>query len=158
MARQRVERLRDTTASAERSGKGGVSMHFTIVGRMMRKMFDRQVAALGITRSQWTMILAVTHNPGATQRTIAEQLGMSEASAGRLIDRLCSENLLERRAREDDRRAHAVYLAPASRPLLDDLSTAGNLLEARLFRDFDQADLDELERLLDRMRANLERR
>ena len=69
--------------------------------------FDREVAGLHVTRSQWTMIAVVARSPGATQRTIAEALEMSEASAGRLIDRLCADGLLERHERYDDRRARA---------------------------------------------------
>ncbi len=50
---------------------------------------------------------------------------MSEASAGRLIDRLCADGLLQRQERYDDRRARAVYLTPAAEPLLAKLSEIG---------------------------------
>lgn len=145
------------TEPAARFGRDSISLQLTIVARLMRNMFDRQVAALGITRSQWSMIVAVSQLPGSTQRTIAEMLEMSEASAGRLIDRLCGDGLLERRPRSDDRRAHAVYLTTAAQPLLDQLSAAGKVLEAKLFRGFEQDDLSRLQDLLDRMYANLDR-
>jgi MarR family transcriptional regulator for hemolysin len=84
----------------------------------MRNNFDRVLAEKNITRSQWGLIAVVARRPGATQRTIAEVLEMSEASAGRLIDRLCADGLLERRERDDDRRARAVYITAAAEPLL----------------------------------------
>lgn len=67
------------------------------------------------------MIAVVATNPGATQRMIADTLEMSEASAGRLVDRLCNEGLLTRRSREDDRRAKAIYISEAAEPLLEKL-------------------------------------
>ena len=108
-------------ASAEHSGalKREIGLRLNVLARQLRNRFDRQVSNLNVTRSQWTMIVVVARNPGATQRVIAEALEMSEASAGRLIDRLCADGLLERQERYDDRRARAVYLTKAAEPLLD---------------------------------------
>lgn len=156
-AKELVGQRPEVAEPTARFGKDSISLQITIVARMMRNMFDRQVAALGITRSQWSMIVAVSQLPGATQRTIAETLEMSEASAGRLIDRLCADGLLERRPRSDDRRAHAVHLSAEAQPLLDQLAAAGKVLEAKLFRGFEQDDMTQLQNLLNHMYANLER-
>lgn len=110
-----------------------------------------------MTRSKWAMIVVVKRHPGATQRHIAEALEMSEASAGRLIDRLCTEGLLERRERDDDRRARAVYLTPAAEPLLDRLAAIAKLGEERLFEGFSDEDLDQLIDFMDRLYANASR-
>ena len=84
------------------------------------------------------MIAVVSGQPGSTQRYIAETLEMSEASAGRLVDRLCAEGLLERREREDDRRARAVYLTEAAKPLLETLAAIAEASEDRIFKDFSE--------------------
>jgi len=128
-----------------------------VLARLLRSNFDRQVAGLNVTRSKWAMIAVVARNPGATQRHIAEALEMSEASAGRLIDRLCAEGLLERRERDDDRRARAVYLTPAAEPLLDQLATVAKASEERLFRGFSEEELDQLGDFLDRLYENVSR-
>lgn len=132
-----------------------IALRITVLARLMRNRFDREVAALNITRSQWSMIVVVSRIPGATQRTIAEALEMSEASAGRLIDRLCADGLLERQERFDDRRARAVYLTPAAQPLLARLHEIGAEGERRLFRGFSEAELDMLEGALERIHHNL---
>lgn len=75
---------------------------------------------------------------------IAEVLEMSEASAGRLIDRLCADGLLERRARDDDRRARAVYVTEAARPLLAKAAEVGQENSERIFQGLDQAQLEQL--------------
>lgn len=126
-----------------------------VLARLLRNNFDREVAGLNVTRSQWSMIAVVSRNPGATQRFIAETLKMSEASAGRLIDRLCAEGLLERRDRDDDRRARAVHLTPAAEPLLAKLADIANRNEERLFKGLSDDELVELEGYLGRIYDNM---
>ncbi len=144
-------------ALAENSvdAKRGISLRLTVLARLMRNRFDREVASLNVTRSQWSMIVVVARNPGATQRVIAEALEMSEASAGRLIDRLCAEGLLQRQERYDDRRARAVYLTPAAEPLLAKLYEIGRKGEQKIFRGFSDKELETLESYFDRIYRNL---
>jgi MarR family transcriptional regulator, transcriptional regulator for hemolysin len=132
-----------------------IGLRLAVVARLLRQDFDRHASDIGVTRSQWAMIVVVARHPGATQRTIAELMEMSEASAGRLIDRLCADGLLERRARDDDRRARAVYVTPAAEPLLARLSELAQAGEERVFRGFDRAELDALRGYLDRINANI---
>ena len=124
---------------------------------MLRSKFDRKVTGFNVTRSQWTMIAVVARCPGASQRMIAEALEMSEASAGRLIDRLCADGLLERRERDDDRRARAVYLTDAAQPLLAKLAEIAREGEEEMFKGFSSDDLDRLEDLLSRIYENISR-
>jgi MarR family transcriptional regulator for hemolysin len=126
-----------------------------VIARQMRKGFDSYVGEVGVTRSQWTLVAVVARRPGATQRTIAEALDMTEAAAGRLIDRLCSDGLLERRPKPDDRRAHCVHLTPAAEPILEKLSEIGERTEAAAFLGLSPAELDQLDELLGRVFANL---
>ncbi|MBM3596044.1 MAG: MarR family transcriptional regulator [Alphaproteobacteria bacterium] len=135
--------------------KRTISLRISVLARNLRNYFDRQVAALGVTRSQWAMIAVVATNPGATQRMIADALEMSEASAGRLVDRLCSEGLLTRRAREDDRRAKAIYLSDAAEPLLEKLTTVARESEDRMFKGFTEKEIETLHGLLEKVYANL---
>lgn len=132
-------------------------MRIGVLARLLRSNFDREVAEFNVTRSQWSMIAVVARYPGATQRMIAEALNMSEASAGRLIDRLCAEGLLERRDRDDDRRARAVHLTPAAEPLLLKLAQAANKSEEKLFKGFSQNELVELDGYLGRIYDNMQK-
>ena len=132
-----------------------IGLRLTVLARLMRSKFDRIVSDLNVTRSQWAMIAVVSRRPGATQRTIAEALEMSEASAGRLIDRLCADGLLERRDRDDDRRARAVYLTKAAEPLLAKLAEIARQGEEEMFKGFSPEEIDRLEDFLDRLYANI---
>ncbi|WP_159978155.1 MULTISPECIES: MarR family winged helix-turn-helix transcriptional regulator [unclassified Novosphingobium] len=143
--------MRDETPTRQ------VGLRMTIVSRLQRNNFDRKVAALNVTRSQWAMIAIVARYPGSTQRTVAEYLEMSEASAGRLIDRLCADGLLERRDRKDDRRARAVYLTEQAKPLLDHLGAIAAESEKRMFAGFSDEEVDRLLNYMTRIYENVSR-
>lgn len=132
-----------------------IAIKLNVLARIVRCGMDKHVAKLNITRSQWTMIAAVAHYPGSTQRIIADALEMSEASAGRLIDKLCAEGYLERRARKDDRRAREVNLTDMSRAVLKDLWAIGEEYEERIFAGFDEVELDQMRDYFDRIYANI---
>ena len=136
-------------------GARDIGVRLAIVSRMMRQHFDRRVSDIGVTRSQWTMFLAVARKPGATQREIANALDMTEASAGRLVDRMCADGLLMRKPRVNDRRAHAICLTQQAQPLLSQIGAIARASEARVFKDFADEELLEFGRLLDKLYAGL---
>ena len=141
----------------EQSGnvRRDIALRMAMLSRVMRNDFDRRVAEHGITRSQWTVIAVVAGMPGASQRTIAEMLEVSEAAAGRSIDRLCSEGLLERRSRSDDRRAREIYLGPGGEDVLGKIGAIAAESEATAFAGLSDAELQALLRALDRVYANV---
>ncbi len=128
--------------------KRDLSRKLTVVARHLRNRFDQSVTKLGVTRSQWTLIAVVSSRPGLTQRTIAEVLEISEAAAGRLIDRLCAEDLLERKARSDDRRAYSVYVTDAAAPYLETLGGIARVNEEETFSGLSEEQLEQLDALL----------
>lgn len=146
-----------TEAEAGLEQRSQIGLRINVLARLMRARFDRKVASLGVTRSQWQMIVVVARKPGVTQKTIADALEISEASAGRLIDRLCAEGMLERRERDDDRRARAVYITPRSEPLLTKLAEIARDGEDEVFAGFSEDELASLENYLDRLYGNVTR-
>lgn len=135
--------------------KRSILLKLTVIARQMRKSFDQRVASIGVTRSQWTLIAVIANRPGVTQREAAAVLEMSEASVGRLIDRLCADGLLERHRKDDDRRAHCVFLTDAARPILEKISVIGKEYEDLTMAGLNADDLAALERYLDVIATNL---
>jgi MarR family transcriptional regulator, transcriptional regulator for hemolysin len=132
-----------------------VSIKLMVVARQMRQRFDQGAKQAGLTRAKWTLIAAVARNPGATQRTIAAALEITEVTAGRLIDRLCAGKFLERRENPADRRGYRVYLTPAAQPVLDALSKVANAQEDEVFTGMDDQDIARLDSLLDAISRNV---
>ena len=137
--------------------KRTIAIRLNVLARQLRQHFDRHVTSHWVTRSQWSMIVVVARHPGSTQRMIAEALEMSEASAGRLIDRLCAEGLLRRQERDDDRRARAIYVTDKAKLLLDSLSGVAKRHEEVVFEGFAPEELAQLRDYLARIYDNVAR-
>ena len=68
---------------------------------------------------------------------------------------MAADGLLERRDRDDDRRARAVYLTEAAEPLLAKLATIARDAEERMFMGFSDEELDRFQSYVDRVYANV---
>jgi MarR family transcriptional regulator for hemolysin len=135
--------------------KRSISLKMTVLTRQLHKRFDQAVASIGVTRSQWTLIAVIARRPAATQREIAEVLEMSEAAAGRLIDRLVADGFLARRQKEDDRRAYCIHLTDAASSVLDKISAVASEHEKDVFAGFREDDLKRLDGYLSKIAANI---
>ena len=95
---------------------------FTIsdVGRLLRTYADQKARLHGMTRAQWAVLLRLERREGLKQSDLAEDLDIQPITLTRLVDRLCDNGLIERRADPNDRRAKRLYLhaggAAAARP------------------------------------------
>lgn len=67
----------------------------------------------------------LAHKPGLSIRMLAIGVGLSHAGTVRLVDRLASEELIERRAHSTDGRTRSLYLTPAGKV------SSGEILAAR---------------------------
>jgi MarR family transcriptional regulator for hemolysin len=141
--------------NAPESRKRAIAVKLTVIARQLRQKFDQVVEGDGLTRGKWSVIVAVARHPGATQRTIATMLEVTEVTAGQLIDRLCADGYLERRQHPKDRRAHCVHITPAAEPLLGRLNEVAKVHEDQTFAGLDDEELALFNALLDKLAANL---
>lgn len=133
-----------------------VGTKIAVVARQLRHRFDERLGhSGGGTRAKWMLIATVSARPGATQRTIATLLEVTDVTAGRLIDRVCADGLLERRENPQDRRAYCVYLTDAAQPVLRELAEAAQIFEEEMFAGFSAEELAQLDGLLDRLSRNI---
>jgi MarR family transcriptional regulator, transcriptional regulator for hemolysin len=108
---------------------------FTIndVARLLRTHADQKAAQFGMTRAKWAVLARLDRFEGLKQNELAEMLDLQPITLTRLLDQLCHNGLIERRADPDDRRAKRLFLTPAARPLLARLSDLGeDLMQAAL--------------------------
>ncbi|MEW6644500.1 MAG: MarR family transcriptional regulator [Pseudomonadota bacterium] len=90
--------------------------------RMLRLYADKLATRFGITRAQWAVLAKLERTEGLKQSELADLMEMQPITLTRLIDRLCDNDLIERRADASDRRVNRLYLRPAARPLLEKLA------------------------------------
>ena len=67
-------------------------------------------------------------------------LDLQPITLTRLVDRLCANGMIERRADPNDRRAKRLYLTPLARPLMDRLAELGQDMMGTVLEGFDARD------------------
>ena len=58
------------------------------VGRLLRVLYDRQMASIGLTRSQWLLLTYLFFKDGINQKELASLMDMEKAPLSRLLDRM----------------------------------------------------------------------
>ena len=131
-----------------------LGLKLATLSRQLWSRFDQSVENTGLTRAKWTLIAAVGRLPGATQRSIAAALQVTEVTAGRMIDRLCEDGYLVREENPDDRRSYRVFLTSAAQPVIDQLGEVADEHTKEAFAGLDDEDLSKFESYLDIILGN----
>lgn len=125
------------------------------LARLIRKRFDEESRDLGVTNSQWRVLVNVFRQPGINQGTLAELMEVEPITTCRMVDRLEMAGLVERRRDPNDRRAWQIHLTDAAMPLIDKLKERASGLNAVALAGLGEPDQAELVRMLDLIRLNL---
>jgi DNA-binding MarR family transcriptional regulator len=91
------------------------------VARMMRTRFDQWARTYGMTRAQGVILVKLERQPGISQNDMAALCEVEPITIGRLVDRLETRGLIERRPDPSDRRLRRLHLLPAAQPILADI-------------------------------------
>ncbi|MFC3712128.1 MarR family winged helix-turn-helix transcriptional regulator [Sphingoaurantiacus capsulatus] len=126
--------------------------------RLLRRRFDQDARAIGVTRPQWRLLFALSRAEGINQGGLAEQLEVEAITLCRMVDRLQEADLVERRADPADRRAWRLFLTDKARPLLDTMHEIGHRVIEEALDGLDAARRDALAETLGIIRANLSTR
>lgn len=125
------------------------------VARLLRTYADHSARQFGLSRAQWTVLMRLDRFEGLKQSELAEVLDLQPISLTRLLDRLAENGLIERRPDPNDRRANRLYLTPAARPLLQQLSKLGEDMMATVLDGMDESARERLLRNLETIKDNL---
>ncbi|HEU4698777.1 MAG TPA: MarR family transcriptional regulator [Gemmatimonadales bacterium] len=110
--------------------------------RQLRRVFDRELAALGVSTAQSWPILLIGQRDGMRQRELAERLEIEGPTLVRVLDQLEALGLVERRPDPDDQRAKTLHLTRAGTALSRRLQPAFESARARLLADVSGAELE----------------
>ena len=88
------------------------------VARLQRVVQDRLLKPLGLTRSQWGVLIFLSRRDGMTQTALAGDLDLTKPAIGGLLGRMETAGVIERRSDGTDARIRRVYLTRAGHRLL----------------------------------------
>lgn len=112
------------------------------VARLLKTYADQKARQYGMTRAQWAVLVRLQRTEGLKQSELAEILDLQPITLTRLLDRLCANGLIERRADPDDRRANRLFLTPAAGPVVKSLGRLGEELMTTVLEGIDLATVE----------------
>jgi MarR family transcriptional regulator for hemolysin len=91
------------------------------VARLLRVLYDRQMASIGLTRSQWWLLTYLFFKDGINQSELAILMDMEKAPLSRLLDRMEKKGWVIRKNESKDRRTKNIYLSETIKPLISSM-------------------------------------
>lgn len=83
--------------------------------------FHRQVAAIGLTVTEWRVLSSLSDGEGETVGRLAFLTMTKQPTLSKLLQRLERDGLVQRKREEDDRRQTRVVLTPRGQELASEL-------------------------------------
>ncbi len=125
------------------------------VARLMRTMYDRRMAPLGLTRSQWWVLNHLYFHEGISQTEFAAVLDIEKATVGRLLDRLEAKGWVTRKSDKQDKRTKRIYLTEQVQPTLQIMRDMAAVTRDEAVRSLNKTERKQLRNMLKRMRDDL---
>ncbi len=99
-------------------------------------LFLEESGALGITNTQYGILVVLRYRPGTDQISLAKLLGLDRSTTGMVVDKLESTGLVKRRVASNDRRKRELVLTRAGERMLDELTQPARRAQARVLSAF----------------------
>jgi MarR family transcriptional regulator for hemolysin len=130
------------------------SLHLAAHG--WRTALDRRLRPLGYSRSLWMVLLHVSKQEAISQGELADRLGIEAPTLVRLIDRMESEGLLNRRPSETDRRVKHLHLSPAGRKEVERIRAVAVEVRREALAGLEKEELNTALNILKKIRGKVE--
>ena len=121
------------------------------VGAHAADGFSERLAVLKLKPHHAGILRMLGTNPGLTQRTLSELLGVFPSQLVLLLDSLEEQKLIERRNSPEDRRSYRLHLTQRGRGVLAQIGHVTRELEDDLFAALSEREVRILRELLTRI-------
>ncbi|MGZ4351500.1 MAG: MarR family winged helix-turn-helix transcriptional regulator [Solirubrobacteraceae bacterium] len=133
-----------------------IGLHLSAAARAVSRAFDEALAEAGGSLPVWLVLLNLkARRTLGNQRELAEAVGIREATLTHPLTPREADGLLTRRRDPENRRVHVVELTDTGEAAFVRLRDAAVAFDRRLRRGISAEELDALERLLERLAANV---
>ena len=120
------------------------------LARLMRQNLQKALKSggLDVTAEQYFLLYRLLQKDGVAQSELADRVLKDYPNLTRHIDSLEKKGLVERQSDPADRRKYLIYLTDTGRQQMDLAVPIIQEERQRLFGDYDQNSLQELQRIL----------
>ncbi len=126
------------------------------ISRLYTLHFERHAVDYGVTIGQCKVLGYLRRNEGISQVKLAELTDTDPMTLVRMLDRMESSGLVERRPDPADRRASRLYMQSSAGPTLDAIAQTHDRALAEAMAGIADADRQLLLDLLGRIHINLD--
>ena len=132
-----------------------LGLHLARAAKEITRAFDDTLTEAGGSQPIWLVLISLKTRRLASQRELAEAVGIREATLTHHLNAMDASGLITRRRDPENRRVHLVELTQAGEAAFYQMRRAAFAFNERLRAGFDEDELAEFERALDRLRGNI---
>jgi len=138
-----------------RPARTPLGLQLTQAARTVSRAFDDALAAAGGSLPVWLVLVSLKSSSLASQRELAEVMGIREATLTHHLTAMEAAGLITRRRDAVNRRIQVVELTDAGEETFGRLRDVAMAFDRRLRRGIGAAELASLEDVLARLAANV---
>jgi MarR family transcriptional regulator for hemolysin len=131
-----------------------IGLRLADVARDVGRAFDQALATAGGSRPVWLVLLALKSGAAASQQQIADHVGIRGATLTHHLSGMEERGLVVRTREPGDRRTQVVRITDEGERLFVAMAGAAGEFDRRLRRGLDDAEIAQLDGLLQRLHAN----
>jgi MarR family transcriptional regulator for hemolysin len=137
------------------TGRPHLGLHLTRAARVVSRAFDEALAGAGGSLPLWLVLVNLKGQTKASQRALAEDIGITEATLTHHLNAMDAGGLITRTRDAANRRIQVVTLTDKGKEAFLALRAAAVAFDAQLRTGLDDADEATLATLLTRLSANV---
>lgn len=126
-------------------------------GRLHRDVLEKEVRQTGVYRSQHQILMFLANNPQASQKEIAEFLGVSTATIAVTLKKLEKAGYILRTPDPKDNRCNQIHLSRKGEEIVTQSHEIFYRVEEAMFLGFDDDEKEKLKNFFVRICENLEK-
>lgn len=108
-----------------------------------------------ITLDQWMVLKSLYEHQDLSQKELAERCGKDQPTLTRIVDLLAKKQLAQRAVHPNDRRSFIVHLTEKGLAKVEELSPQIKEVRTQAWKNLNEEDFRQLERILNTIYQNL---
>ncbi|MDD6619480.1 MAG: MarR family transcriptional regulator [Eubacteriales bacterium] len=138
--------------------EGMIGPRVNFLSKLIRRTFNEALAEQGLFSGQQDIVFYLVENEGVTLSQLAENLGVSVATASVSVKRMEKSGFIEKKPDRDDARIIRLYPTEKARVAPENVRNHMNSLETVLSKDMTEEEAMLLSSLLERAIQNMIKR